>query len=100
MPFTKIDYKLTNVTLSSQGISAKVRIYGGGVTTEQEPDLNGDLADVTRYRRTAGMIKEIDINLDPTQVTELFSKWVNKKLIEEATTRGKEVISEQASTSV
>lgn len=94
-----IDYKINNVTLNSQGIQDKITIYSGDITTEQEENVDGVMEDVTRYRRTSVLTTK-DINLDTNQVVALFSKWANKRLIEEATSRGETVISEQNSTSV
>lgn len=96
-----IDYKITDIKLSSQGISANVRIYEGDITTEQEPsgDLSGTLTDVTRYRRTS-KLAERNIVLDTNEVIELFTKYLNKRLAQEAAQRGKTVITEQSSTTV
>jgi hypothetical protein len=93
-----IDYKITNFRLGSTGITAKVQIYSGDITTEPEATLTGT-QDVTRYRRTA-LLKTIDISLDPAEVVALFTRYVNKRLLQEAQQRGQTVITEQSSTTV
>lgn len=99
MAINYVDYKIVDLQLSSQGIYLKVRIYGGDITTEPEQDAEGNTQQVTRYRRQQ-MLLEKEYNLSVQDVTNLTSRWINKKLKAEAQSRGKQVISEQDSTSV
>lgn len=99
MAINYVDYKITDLQMTSQGIHITIRIYGGDITTENEANEQGALKPVTRYRRQQ-MIREISYTLDPTQVTNLVTRWLNKKLAQEAQSRGKQVISDQNSTNV
>jgi hypothetical protein len=93
-----IDYKIADIKLSSQGISANIRIYEGDITTEQEL-VDGTMQDVTRYRRSSKLV-ERNIVLDTNEVIALFTKYLNKRLAQEAAQRGKTVITEQSSSTV
>jgi hypothetical protein len=95
-----IDYKVNNLRLSQNGISATIDIYNGAITTEAETNqLTSDTSDVTRYRRTA-KVKTIQVNLDASEVTDLFLKYVNKRIVDEATQRGTTVITKQNNTTL
>jgi len=99
----EIDYKIKSFKLTQNGISADIRIYKGATTTENEKDTaNPDsdvLVPVTRYRRDE-MVKEVTLELDAQQVANLFRKYVNKKMVKEASDRGATIISEQQSTKI
>lgn len=56
----KCDYKFKYKSFGDKDIKVGFVIYEGSITTEDEPDLNGDMQPVTRYRRTGIVeIKEV-----------------------------------------
>lgn len=47
------DYKYRRIVEHDDGtVEAVAAVYEGDITTEQEEDVDGNLGDITRYRRT------------------------------------------------
>lgn len=61
-----VDYKISEERYQyGQLVYQKVRFYEGDITTEPEPNPNipGEVVDVTRYRRSA-LLEEVEYTYD------------------------------------
>jgi hypothetical protein len=94
-----LDYKIVRYSHEGRHVSADVRVYRGSVTTEQEY-FDGQMVDITRYRRIAKVREfhlEYDVPRDMTR-TEFFTNvrgYLNKKLVNYAAANGHTVITPQ-----
>lgn len=94
-----LDYKIVRISQDKRHVSADIRVYRGAVTTEQE-EVNGQLQDVTRYRRIAKVREfhlEYKVPRDMTRA-EFIQKaraYLNNKLLTFAQANGHTVITEQ-----
>lgn len=94
-----LDYKIVNISHDKRHISAKIRVYRGAITTEQE-EVAREMVDVTRYRRIA-KVREFHLEYDvPRDMTrkEFLQKaraYLNNKLLAYAQANGHTVITEQ-----
>ena len=88
-----IDYKISRQTKVDDTFRLKVVFYEGAITTKKELDADGEIADVTRYRRTKKLgekwfkchEKEFDSVLNA----------LNQKLEERTTKNREQVIDKQ-----
>jgi len=94
-----LDYKIVRFSHEGRHVSADICVYRGAVTTEQE-NVDGDLQDVTRYRRIAKVLErhfEVDVPRDMTREEFLIKvrAYLNKKLLDYASAKGHTIITQQ-----
>jgi hypothetical protein len=95
-----IDYKINKLAIGETGVDISITVYEGDITTEDEMNIDTNtLEAVTRYRRTS-VLTTREFNLPIDKMTRIIEKYINKKVLEQASAAGKTVISEQQSTSV
>lgn len=98
-----LDYKIVRLSHEGRHISADIRVYRGAITTQQE-EVDGDMTDVTRYRRAA-KVREFHVEYDvPRDMSreEFITKaraHLNNKLLMYAQANGHTVITEEQDTS-
>lgn len=93
-----VDYKMPHIKITGDKTRIKVVIYKGKIATQDEPDADGSMQPITRYRRTA-KIKTITRTLNGVFTEEQIRRKINKQLKIEADAIGIPVITEQSDTS-
>jgi hypothetical protein len=74
-----LDYKISSWSKDENRYSVHVKLYRGSVTTEQEPDRDGNLVDVTRYRRSA-LVAQRRFTFTSDLTSNQLRKWLNNKI--------------------
>lgn len=74
-----LDYKIVSWSKDVNQYTVHVRLYRGAVTTEQEPDRDGNLVDMTRYRRAA-MVAQRRFTFTSDLTPNQLRKWLNAKI--------------------
>jgi hypothetical protein len=77
----KIEYKFCFITRDDDGfiVNCGIRYYEGDVTTEDEKDMFGKLASITRHRRTK-RLKKIDLPHLATREVKLEAILIDGKM--------------------
>lgn len=94
-----LDYKIVRFSHEGRHVSADIRVYRGAIATLPE-EVDGQLQDVTRYRRAA-KVREFHVEYDvPRDMTreEFLQKaraYLNNKLLAYAQANGHTVITQQ-----
>ena len=89
-----IDVKISEVKYSDGQTAAKVNIFRGAITTEDESQTDGTIKSVTRYRR-AGKVASKNFIVDGEYTEDQVHKFVAAKVNQLAEQLGHTVIDKQ-----
>ena len=73
----RCDYKFHRVTVGNKDMTVEYSIYEGEIATKDEPDLNGGIHPVTRYRRLGGVDKQTVMFDKPFSINALHAHMKN-----------------------